>query len=212
MLDIIAHRGYWNLENEKNTEKSFRSALELGFGIETDLRDYHGHIVISHDIPDEGCIKLCDFLSICKEYKNQTLAFNIKSDGLQNLITKQLDESFNFFVFDMSVPDTLGYIENDLPFFTRYSDIEPIPSLLEESQGVWFDCFRSNSFNQSMLKSLLSKNKKTILVSPELHGYDYLDYWAELFVFMQNNKNLIDYIGLCTDYPLRAKEYFCDAM
>ena len=50
-LEILAHRGYWKLEKEKNTLYAFEKAFDKYFGIETDLRDAQGEIVISHDIP-----------------------------------------------------------------------------------------------------------------------------------------------------------------
>ena len=46
-MKIIAHRGFWIKDSEKNTVKAFERALENGFGIETDLRDYNQKIVAS---------------------------------------------------------------------------------------------------------------------------------------------------------------------
>ena len=37
-MKIIAHRGYWLIDDEKNTELAFERALRANFGIETDLR------------------------------------------------------------------------------------------------------------------------------------------------------------------------------
>lgn len=210
MIEIIAHRGLWDENNHKNSEEAFRKALELGFGIETDLRDFNGGVVISHDIADANSMSLKNFIAICNDYDKTTLALNIKSDGLQQLINKQIDNLQSTFFFDMSVPDSLGYIKNNLAFFTRYSDIELLPPLLEEAEGVWFDCFFSSQFNASSLKGFLDQNKKVMLVSPELHGYTYKDYWSELLCFIKTNANFDGNIGLCTDHPLSAKEFFSD--
>ena len=50
-IEILAHRGYWLKEEEKNTEIAFERAFDNGFGVETDLRDLKGEIVISHNMP-----------------------------------------------------------------------------------------------------------------------------------------------------------------
>ena len=87
-MEVIAHRGFWEKKEDQNTLNSFRFALKKGFGIETDLRDHAGEIIISHDIPVKAHISLDIFL---KDYSHitdglntrPTLALNIKSDGLQ---------------------------------------------------------------------------------------------------------------------------------
>jgi glycerophosphoryl diester phosphodiesterase len=48
---ILAHRGYWLEPGEKNSLSAFRRAFEGGFGIETDIRDLDGELVVSHDPP-----------------------------------------------------------------------------------------------------------------------------------------------------------------
>ena len=83
-MEILAHRGYWKIESEKNTLQAFQRAFESGYGIETDVRDYMGKLVISHNVADEKCPLFEDVLKLynktkCKEY----LAINIKADGLQ---------------------------------------------------------------------------------------------------------------------------------
>jgi glycerophosphoryl diester phosphodiesterase len=53
-MKIIAHRGMWFNKHEQNTLVAFERALENGFGIETDFRDFNGSLVISHDLPLEN--------------------------------------------------------------------------------------------------------------------------------------------------------------
>ena len=36
-IEVIAHRGWWKAENEKNTKTAFERAFDCGFGVETDL-------------------------------------------------------------------------------------------------------------------------------------------------------------------------------
>lgn len=208
MLDIIAHRGFWNENHEKNTVGSFKLALENGFGIETDLRDFNGKLVISHDIPSEHCITFKEFMDIVREYPSQTLSLNIKSDGLQQLAKRDLDSYSKYFFFDMSVPDALGYSKNELIFYTRYSDIELQPCLLTEAAGIWLDNFSSNILDIDSLDHFLGMQKKVVLVSPELHGYEYTQYWKQLLKYLKLNPRKVQYTGLCTDKPVNAKEFF----
>jgi hypothetical protein len=208
MLDIIAHRGLWIKSHEKNSVEAFKLALKNGFGIETDLRDFNGNIVISHDIPTELCLTFKEFMDIVQEYPSQTLSLNIKSDGLQELSKQYLDSYKKYFFFDMSVPDTLGYSRSQLIFYTRYSDIELHPSLLNESAGVWLDNFSSNILDTDSLDRFLNLNKKVVLVSPELHGYEYENYWNQLLKYLKLNPGRVRCIGLCTDKPMDAKEFF----
>ncbi|EOW0926690.1 hypothetical protein ACN2DH_001486 [Campylobacter upsaliensis] len=42
MIEILAHRGFWREKNEQNTLASLAKAFDMGFGIETDLRDGGG--------------------------------------------------------------------------------------------------------------------------------------------------------------------------
>ena len=59
---ILAHRGVWQNPVEKNSAAALRRALENGFGVETDIRDLDGQLVISHDPPRAGAMRLADFL------------------------------------------------------------------------------------------------------------------------------------------------------
>ena len=88
----------------------------------------------------------------------QRIALNVKSDGLQlGIKNSRLSQVSDYYCFDMSVPDTLGYKKTLLPYFTRFSDIEPHASLLEDASGVWLDNFSDNDLNTSVLKDFLAK-------------------------------------------------------
>ena len=84
-MKILAHRGLWKRNSQKNSMDSFKLALNQNFGLETDLRDFNGSIVISHDpIVDEKNILLFeDLLKYYKDTKSEEImALNIKSDGI----------------------------------------------------------------------------------------------------------------------------------
>ena len=128
--EILSHRGYWKKANEKNLPIAF----EQSFGTETDIRDYKGQLVISHDIADEKCISVKEMFNIYTKHDSTLpLALNIKADGLQIKLKELLQEYKikNYFVFDMSVPDGLQYLRHNIKSFTR----ETIPSFYDEACG-----------------------------------------------------------------------------
>lgn len=145
---ILSHRGFWTRPEEKNTPTAFTSSLKMGFGTETDIRDFNRELVISHDMPSGGEMPLSDFFQTCKKLRltasePMPLALNIKADGLAIHIKQYLADLDGFypFFFDMSVPDTYSYIEAGLTVFTRMSEIERHPVWFNESAGIWLDSF-----------------------------------------------------------------------
>jgi len=207
-VQIIAHRGFWHSESEKNTSIAFIRALEHGFGIETDFRDLNGSLVVSHDVPVNGAMKVEEFINLYKKLPvSAPMALNIKCDGLYALVKKLIADSgmANYFVFDMSVPDTRGYIAEQIPVFTRLSEYETAPAFLEQSRGVWLDAFESEWYDAAVIKNLLDCNKQVAIVSPELHRRPHLKLWQFL---KENYLHQNTLVSLCTDFPLEAKEYF----
>ena len=211
MIEIISHRGLWTEHNNKNSFESFEESLDNGFGIETDIRDHNGDLIISHDVPilDYDHLKLDKLLELYK-YKNLdlTLALNIKSDGLCSLIKKKLDilNINNYFVFDMSVPDTLSYSKELVNFYSRQSEYEMEPALYETSKGVWLDEFNAEWISKEVIIYHNDNNKKVCIVSPELHGRNYYEAWEKYKNISLENPELS--IIICTDFPLEARSYF----
>ena len=200
-LEIIAHRGYWKLEKEKNTLYAFEKAFDKYFGIETDLRDAQGEIVISHDIPLGNEAKFEDVLKILDK-RNLPLALNIKSDGLVEKISELLKkyQVTNYFCFDMSIPQMIVYKDFGLNFFTGISDICQEGILLQDAQGIWLDSFYNDWFEKKEIHKYLEMNKRVCIVSPDLHKREFKTAW--------NKYKNIEGIMLCTDFPEEAKEFF----
>jgi len=206
-MNIIAHRGFWKVSEERNSSLAFGRAFENGYGVETDVRDILGQLVISHDMPLGNETKFNAFLALyAASGAKSCLAINIKADGLQKplkaLLTKYGVK--NYFVFDMSVPDTFGYIQEDVRFFSRISEYEPQDPFYLNSSGVWVDCFHSKWFTTKLISAFLDQGKQVCIVSPELHKRDHLNVWHDLREFETSN------IFLCTDFPDAAKEFFDD--
>lgn len=212
---IFAHRGLWRQAADKNSLRALREALDLGFGLETDLRDDRGRIVISHDPPTGGEPTLEQFLDLYIETESkQQLALNVKSDGLQDGLKKAFAvrniPSDRFFVFDMAIPDALGYIIDKIQCFTRESEIEPSPAFIDQATGVWLDCFYKDWINQSAILKHCDAGRKVAVVSPELHGRDKTSAWK---TWRKIYRTLIadgrpDMMMICTDYPIEARDYF----
>ncbi len=202
-MEIISHRGYWSETNEKNSLVSFKKSFDIGFGIETDIRDFNDNIVISHDVPKGVEVNLDSLISIMP-LDIKVIAWNIKSDGLvkkiKNLFDKNLLEKSYF--FDMSIPETLVYKKEDLNYLVRLSEYETINQLYPNAKGVWLDSFHTDWWELDIIRRILEDRKKVFVVSPELHSRDHRNVWRILKEF--DNKEII----LCTDFPTKAKEYF----
>jgi hypothetical protein len=211
-MQIISHRGYWKDDSEKNTVIAFKRSFSLSFGTETDLRDYMGKLVISHDIPGNDCVRADDFFSIYNQYNNHplTLALNIKADGLQFQLQKLLEQHNiqNYFVFDMAVPDTLGYIKQGIRYYTRQSEYELQPAFYEASAGIWLDAFHSVWFTNKEIEGHLNKKKQVAIVSPELHKREHLSLWEQL---KKDGLHQAEDVILCTDFPEEAHGFFNNA-
>tara|TARA_B100001093_G_scaffold520035_1_gene612193 strand:- start:142 stop:789 length:648 start_codon:yes stop_codon:yes gene_type:complete len=208
-ISIISHRGYWLFKKEKNSLKAFKRSLSLGYGIEIDIRDYCGNLVVSHDIPTKNHLKLSTILNFYSKCDKQpVLAFNIKSNGLQNELRNQL-ENFkinNYFIFDASVPDAIDFINLGMITYTRQSEYETSPSFYDLANGIWMDEFNRNWINDDILKFHLKNGKKICIVSPELHGRDHRLIWKKLRKTLKENPKME--ISICTDYPLDVVKYF----
>ncbi|MEO7293054.1 MAG: hypothetical protein ABIW34_08125 [Ginsengibacter sp.] len=210
-MKIISHRGYWKGKNEKNTSCAFERSFSGGFGTETDIRDYMGNLVISHDIANNNCIIVEDFFSIYRQYANNTLplALNIKADGLQfqlrNLL--ELNNIHDYFVFDMTIPDTMGYIKEGLRFYSRQSEYEMDPAFYDKCAGIWLDAFHNIWYSNKLIKDHLNNNKQVAIVSPELHSRDHVNLWEQL---KKDGLHNHDHVLLCTDFPEQAFAFFND--
>ena len=129
-------------------------------------------------------------------------AINIKADGLATALARTMkDIAHPWFVFDMSLPDTLGQLRAGNPVYLRMSEYEDVPPALESRiQGVWLDAFERTWYGVDTIAALLARGLAVCVVSPELHKRDdYETLWTAL-------KPLRDRAGLslCTDLPEQA--------
>ena len=67
MIAILAHRGFWTEPAEKNSREALERAFREGFGIETDIRDRNGALVVSHDPPvGDGLMSFDELLPVIR--------------------------------------------------------------------------------------------------------------------------------------------------
>ena len=207
-MEILAHRGLWEKDEEKNTFVSLKKALINGFGIETDIRDYNGEIVITHDPYLETADKLL-LKDLLEFYANNnyvsTLALNIKSDGLQSMLRSELDfyGIENYFLFDMSFPEQYQYVNKGFTVFSRQSEFEKQISMYDRVSGIWMDEFDISWITKDSIECHLKEGKKVGVISSELHGRNEETLWNVLHE-MKNYSGLM----LCTDKPLEAQRLY----
>ena len=202
---VLAHRGWWTRPEERNSLGAFERALHAGFGLELDVRDLNGRLVVSHDPPVGGALEFAALLAAYDRFgRPAPLAINIKSDGLQPALAAMLAPlaPHEHFVFDMSIPDTLGYLCAGVPVYTRHSEYEPQPAFLDRAAGVWMDGFESDWADAAAIRRHTGAGRAVALVSPELHRRPHRNAWESW--------RPADGPGvmLCTDFPDEARDFF----
>ncbi|MBU3888376.1 hypothetical protein FM996_10510 [Methylosinus sporium] len=215
-MQILSHRGWWRSPEEKNSAVAMQRAFAAGFGVETDVRDCDGALVISHDMPRtrQGIpfFTFDDFLALYTRIgAPSTLALNIKSDGLVEPLREALAAHgvTRYFVFDMSIPDTRSYLSHGLTVFTRWSEYEPGSRLDEAASGFWLDAFEDAFVEPRAILSGVDGGKKVAIVSPELHHKPHLDAWRIWrHTFETMSPAARELIFLCTDLPGDANVFF----
>ena len=207
-MEILAHRGYWNSNIANNSEEALFGALKNGYGFESDIRDYMGRMVISHNIADSSSPDAESVFAELARYGDKyCFAINIKADGLKVLLMELLGKYGinNYFTFDMSVPQMIEYSEMNIRFFTRQSEYEKNPVMYDQAAGVWIDAFFDDSWiTEKLLQDHLTTGKKVCIVSPDLHKREYTGFWEKLRGFDIDLASVI----LCTDHPDEAKRMF----
>lgn len=201
---ILSHRGYWKDPAEKNLPVAFRRSFDLGFGTETDVRDCAGKLLISHD-PPKGSEMTLDDLLVLMAGRDLPLAINIKADGLAVPVREAMQRHghTNWFVFDMSVPDTRQQLLAGNPVYVRLSEMEPEMPWHEKAAGVWLDAFEGEWYDGATVQRLRAKGKQVCVVSSDLHKRSCNDLWPMLVPSVNDNGVL-----LCTDRPEEAQEFF----
>lgn len=208
---VVAHRGLWVDPDEANTPAALREALRAGFGIETDIRDRNGKVVVSHDPPLNRSALFSELIRDWTDegiVGDQCFALNVKSDGLVPMMgeIEELLKGRNYFFFDMSFPQLLAYSRAGFPISLRVSELEPAPVDLTRELGVaenyLLDGFASDWWiAKDAMDDLVSRSQVTV-ISPEIHGRQPYEVWDW---FIQKLNEGCD-LYLCTDLPIEVLE------
>jgi hypothetical protein len=192
---LYAHRGLWNEGGSKilepNSKEAILKAISKGFGVETDIRDFLGDVIVSHDPATNGDFTLRELLQLKGNY-----ALNIKCDGLPPMLNELTNYS-EYFLFDMSIPEYQKYLKSNLSIFGRMSEYESA-NQYKLAAGFWVDGFLSDWWCTSEnLEKFAQSGLRYVFVSPELHGRDPEKSWRAFAPYFQNSGNF----SLCTDHP-----------
>jgi hypothetical protein len=195
---ILAHRGFWKTRSEMNTSDAIESAFQMGFGVETDFRDFQGKLVLSHDIIHEQVFIPFDGFNSSDRY-----AINLKADGLAELMVSHLISirDSNSFVFDGSIPEMVRYRDSGIPHALRLSEYET--ELPWKSDYLWIDSFESDWWLSDPKINALFETHHLVFVSPELHRRDHR-YAFEAFVRFRRQYG--ENFSVCTDFPSELLE------
>jgi glycerophosphoryl diester phosphodiesterase len=208
-MEFLCHRGLWSARSDQNSLAALTGALARGFGLETDVRDRDGDLVISHDPPTGPCPTLAELLDAYQAMNAQgLLALNIKADGLATSLAAQLADRgiSEYFVFDMSIPEAVRCRAAGLTAYQRASEYEQ-PTARLPAAGLWVDAFEGTWFGMAQIEALAGQAPALAFVSPELHGRaDNRAAWAllrEAEAGLPATRFL-----LCTDEPDLAATFF----
>jgi glycerophosphoryl diester phosphodiesterase len=223
MTTIMAHRA--NLSGPhsvvENSLAACGKALELGFGLETDLRrESAGKFYISHDPhPRSPENSLEAYTELFRQYPALELAINVKELGYEAALIElmnsgQLGQRSFFFDFELLEPKSPGAAQRkirNLPdggrvrMASRLSDRrETMAQCLSiPAEVVWADEFDALWLTEAEVAQVKAAGRLFYVISPEIHGFDHqamLRRW-------QNFKSWqVD--GICTDYALEARDFF----
>lgn len=188
---------------EQNSIDAFQLAFEKGFGIEVDIRDFFGTIVISHDPPTQPNLEFQDLVELASNFPDLPIAINVKSDGLANELATHQIANPHFF-FDMSFPQARDFVRRGLTVASRVSEYEPVDRARQPD--LWVDAFEADwYFGEPQAMTAIANSSRAVFVSPELHGRAHQKSWNSLGPLIQENSSL----GICTDYVLEFSEKWC---
>ncbi|MDH8678318.1 hypothetical protein QE109_09175 [Fusibacter bizertensis] len=164
-MEFISHR--------VNTIKALKETPET-CGVELDLRDQNGEIIISHD-PFVIGEKFEDYL---KHYHHGTMILNIKSERIEHKVL-ELIKKYNieqYFFLDSSFP--MIYLlsnegeQNIAIRFSEFEGLDTIRKMAGKVKWIWVDCFSYLPIDQVIYNEIKALGYKICLVSPELQGRD----------------------------------------
>lgn len=194
---------HW-ISHRINTIKELTS-IPSDIGIEIDLRDSNGKIIVTHDPFTDGP-EFSDFIKKYSVNNDRTIILNIKSERIEESVIKILNEYniTNYFLLDSSFPMINNLIKKGINNIAlRYSEYEGLDTLINMKGLVkwvwvdWFNVFSNNGishFSYNTYIKLRQLGYKICIVSPDLQGNtDLIEYYAK---YLLENNIFVD--AICT--------------
>jgi hypothetical protein len=167
------------------------------YGVEFDIRDKYDELIIEHDAFKTGT----EFNTYLAAYTHGLMIANVKAEGIENKIIKELNnfQIDNYFLLDVSLPYIVKLSNQGFTKMAiRFSEYEPIQlaqQFIGKCDWVWVDCFSTFPLTMEMYE-ILKTHFKICLVSPELQAMP-IDQIQVLRKTVQNME--ID--AVCTKRP-----------
>lgn len=167
------------------------------YGVEVDLRDHDGAIVLQHD-PFKGGESFEEYLQY---YQHRFIVLNVKCEGIEERTLQLVAQRgiSDCFLLDLSFPALIGLVrKGERRVAVRYSEFEPIEGCLAlagKVNWVWLDCFTQYPARPALWDKVL-KEFRICLVAPELQGRacpETEDMWAL--------EDLYQMSAVCTKFP-----------
>lgn len=174
----------------------YANSLSKEYGIEFDIRDSNGSIIVTHDPFTQGE----EFEFFLSRISKRFLIVNIKSEGIEikalELLKKYGFE--NFFLLDCSFPAIVKLSKiGEKRIALRFSEYENFTNVVDNKDKitwVWVDCFTYFPLTKKIEELIHAHGLKICIVSPELQGQPELISIYKKYI---NDKNiLID--AICT--------------
>lgn len=220
---ILAHRANLEGPNPKleNSLAATQRALELGFGIETDLRrDADRQFYISHDLqPRTSENDFYLFSELFHRFSDRVIAMNVKELGYEkDLVGLQASGAMGrhsfYFDFELLEPTTPGLTQKMMQALSDDGSIGMASRLSDRNESleqclsipaniVWADEFDSLWLTREHIEAAHAANRQVYAISPEIHGFkkaEQLRRWQEFKDWGVD--------GLCTDNSLEAQAFF----
>jgi hypothetical protein len=174
----------------------YANSISNEYGIEFDIRDSAGSIIVTHDPFTDGEI-LEEFLS---KISKRFLIVNVKSEGIEERALELLKKyGFeDFFLLDCSFPAIvkLSRLE-EKRIALRFSEYENFANVIDNKdkvRWVWVDCFTHFPLTKKIEEVFHAHGLKICIVSPELQGHSELINKYKKYI--KDNNIFID--AICT--------------
>jgi hypothetical protein len=168
-MKVVAHR--INYLDAKNAAHVFSSCD----GIEFDIRDNNGQIIVQHDPYGSGQ-PFTEFVRFC--VPNKLYIVNVKSEGIEEDAIRIMDDAglTNFFLLDCGTPSIvrLGR-RGERRIAARFSEYESFETVYALGRAgyiswVWVDVFSTIPLSSMTIELFHNAGLKICLVSPELQA------------------------------------------